>query len=366
MKVAIRVDASVAIGTGHVRRMVSLADALARKGAEVRFIWRDHGLDVKAMLPNPLWSVQPLRAPLYHDTPPEGRAHGEWGRVASELDAAETIARIKDFGPDWIVIDHYAYGLQWHAAIRTGTAARLAVIDDLADSSVAADIIVDQNYHPAPATKFAGLNVADAILLAGPAYAMLADSYADATRYQFSETVRSIGIFMGGVDAPGTSLIALQAIDLANLDCHVEIASTDANPNLAALRRAAAARPKTTLTTNLPHLAGFFAHHDLQIGAGGGALWERLCIGAPTIAVICAENQRESVPYLADIGAVRMADGLQAPADATNAIASQLLALAEAPDAREAMMKLGKTMVDGCGSTRIADALGQFNQGNSR
>ena len=42
MKVAIRTDSSLRIGTGHVMRCLTLAKALVEKGAEVSFICREH------------------------------------------------------------------------------------------------------------------------------------------------------------------------------------------------------------------------------------------------------------------------------------------------------------------------------------
>ncbi len=49
-RIAIRADASAAIGTGHVRRMLSLAKALTDAGAEVVFVTRDLGMDSAAMI----------------------------------------------------------------------------------------------------------------------------------------------------------------------------------------------------------------------------------------------------------------------------------------------------------------------------
>ena len=42
MKVAFRADASLQIGTGHVMRSLTLADALAARGAQCHFLCRGH------------------------------------------------------------------------------------------------------------------------------------------------------------------------------------------------------------------------------------------------------------------------------------------------------------------------------------
>ena len=39
---AFRADASIQIGTGHIMRCLTLADALREQGAQCRFICREH------------------------------------------------------------------------------------------------------------------------------------------------------------------------------------------------------------------------------------------------------------------------------------------------------------------------------------
>ena len=53
MRVAIRVDASNQIGTGHLMRCITLAHELTENGAECIFICREHELGLyEQIIPN--------------------------------------------------------------------------------------------------------------------------------------------------------------------------------------------------------------------------------------------------------------------------------------------------------------------------
>lgn len=350
MKVAIRVDASRAIGTGHVRRMLALAVALRSCGAQVQFIARDLGLDVPAMMRADGFGCTLLPAP-------DGTAfvsnvlHGAWAEIDPARDAAQTLAAL-DSGTDWVVVDHYAFDAGWHALVRAGVGGRIAVIDDLGDRAIDADILVDHNYAADHRAKYAGRIGARTKLLGGPRFALLGPAYADAPRHQPSATAASIGIFLGGVDQANLSLAALEGVARAGFDGPVEIVSTSANPHLPSLRAAAAARPNTTVSADLPDLAGFFARHDVQIGAGGGATWERCCIGAPTLLLLVAENQLAVAPALCEAGVVATADPLRALDPVS--IAAALRSLLADSTLRRSLSARSRELVDGRGAMRVA------------
>lgn len=352
-RIALRVDASAAMGLGHLQRCIALAQALCTAGAHPIFVTRALGVDVAERIVQAGFEAIMLPPPPSGSELPTSPAHAAWAGVPASLDAKETIAAITSKGGcDWLVVDHYAFDERWHAPVKAALACSVLVIDDLADRPLSANLVVDHNPAPSHATKYSSLLDAGASLLGGPRYALLGQAYLKAARHQPNEAVRSIGIFMGGTDPANLSCAALAACrGIARYDGPIEIVSTRANPHLSALREAVQTSPGTRLTLDLPDLAAFFARHDLQIGAGGGASWERACIGAPTLVLCGAENQRVVTRGLEALGAAAVTDGGRNDQDAIGRAVAALLA---SPQRRLELALRGRELVDGRGTCRVA------------
>ena len=350
MKVAFRVDASADIGTGHVRRSLSLALKLRALGGDVRFVTRSLGVDSVGMIAGEGFEGSALLGPPSGVfTPDPDVPHSAWAQVSWERDSAETIEALADFAPDWVVMDSYAFDAKWQDAVRAALHCLIAQIEDMADRRFACDLLIDHNYAGDHAAKYAGCLPDGARLLGGPRYALLGPAFADAPRYEFDETVRSVGVFMGGDDAGGFSGAVLDALDAIGFAGDIEVVATSSYVHLADLRERIAARANTKFSLDLPNLAAFFARHDLQVGAGGGASWERCCIGVPTLLVVVAENQRSVAPQLAADGIVALAE---TPDAAT--LAAQLAELVANPHRRADLAKRARILVDGRGAERVA------------
>ena len=355
MKIAVRVDASIRMGVGHLKRCISLARGLGRLGAQVSFVVRNLGLDSEASVRGAGFEVFGLpppstaEAPIGNDSP----AHAAWVAVSQLLDAEQTCAVLEGQAPDWMVVDSYAFDARWHERVRQLTAARICAIDDLADRPLQAALLVDHNLAVDHQEKYGRHAAGVARILGGPRFALIDPSYEDAPPYRFSREVRSIGIFMGGTDPWNASEAAVLACrDVAGFTGPIEISATAANPHLPSLRALCANRPGVSLQVDAPELTAFFARHDLQIGAGGGAVWERCCIGAPTIAAVMAENQRASLTELAAFGAVCKADSIDPPS-----LGRHVARLIEDCSARAEMAHSSRQLVDGRGATRVALAM---------
>ena len=134
MKILIRTDASVEIGSGHLMRCLTLADQLSDEGAEVAFICRD--------LPGGMFDYLRSRDYRFAKLPV-----AEADKVSQQADATETIEAARQLFPggvDWLVVDHYRLDAVWERLLRPYMK-RLIVIDDLANRSHDCDLLLDQN-----------------------------------------------------------------------------------------------------------------------------------------------------------------------------------------------------------------------------
>lgn len=347
-RVLVRADATAALGWGHVRRCLSLAQSLRAAGADVRFTGRADSATTR-LLAAEGFAWLPL---------PTDAAAGD-----QAADAQATLAMLRQWPATAVVVDHYDLAAPWHEAVRHDSGAAIVVIDDLADRPLAPDLLVDHNPAADHAAKYRAVLGANVPLCTGPRHALLDPLYAAraaAARTQpaASAEVRRVGLFLGGTDPQAHSAWALQVLR-RHVGWHGEVlvASTTANPGWRALQTRVLADGRAELLLDLPHLADFHAACDLQIGAGGGALWERCCLGVPTVALIVAPNQRLSVPLLHDSGVLVGVDAIgQTPAQA-QALATALAGLLGSADQRAALRRHSLALVDGQGARRTATAV---------
>jgi UDP-2,4-diacetamido-2,4,6-trideoxy-beta-L-altropyranose hydrolase len=358
LQVVFRADASLAIGTGHVMRCLTLAHALAAQGARCTFICREHAGHLIARIQAQGFAVRPLVmcAPVdaaNKDQPP----HADWLACSWEKDAEQTRALMARSAPDWLVVDHYALDARWEQAM-AGVADKLFVIDDLADRSHVCDGLLDSglnrlamDYDPWITREYTGLF--------GANYALLRPEFRDwrgrsLHRRASCRAIQRIQITMGGVDLPnatGAVLAALRACSLAD-DCEIDVVMGAAAPHLAAVRAQAAGLPwHTRVHTNIANMAELMAMSDLAIGAAGSTSWERCCLGLPSILVILADNQMLGGLAFEQAGAARV---IRHP----DAIAAELPRLfAEVAADLPAMSFKAAQLVDGFGAERVASAM---------
>lgn len=304
--VAIRVDATSQIGTGHFMRCLTLADALRQRGAGIRFVSRglqDHLRDMLA--------ARDMGFVLLNDAvmaaAPDELAHSNWLGTSQAQDARDTAICLADQKWDWLVVDHYALDARWESALRQ-QCRKIMVIDDLADRPHDCDLLLDQNLFEDMAHRYDGKVPAHCGRMLGPDYALLQPQYAELhPRVPPREgAVRRVLVFFGGADAENLTGRAIAAfLSLGQEDVALDVVINPASPLAASIRQQVEGHEQITLHEGLPSLAPLMVQADLAVGAGGATSWERCCLGLPALVITLAENQKPIAAELDRQGLIR-------------------------------------------------------------
>jgi UDP-2,4-diacetamido-2,4,6-trideoxy-beta-L-altropyranose hydrolase len=363
VSVAFRVDSGTLMGSGHLMRCLTLATELKARGADARFICREHQGHLIARIENAGYEVHRLPN-TSTDSSSDSEYEGWLGATQLE-DAQDTSAALGGSRVDWLVVDHYGIDARWETAVRR-VAKRLLVIDDLANRPHDADVILDQNYlgDSTPSRYDRHVN-AQCRRLLGPRYALLQPIYRRVRQVCPARdgTVRRLMIFFGSYDATRAAVAVLKALRDPGLS-HLKIDVVPGNDRATIEAAYAAARERDCVAVHqdLPTLAELMARADLAIGAGGVSTWERACLGLPALVATTAGNQFEIARALA-------ADGFIAFAGPSSSVSSgawraQVRELLDDPERIASLGRRSLSLTDGWGAGRVARAmLGRFEQG---
>ncbi|KZL05208.1 UDP-2,4-diacetamido-2,4,6-trideoxy-beta-L-altropyranose hydrolase [Pseudovibrio sp. Ad26] len=298
MKIAFRADASAEIGTGHIMRCITLADAFKGTGGQCYFICRS----IPQSLQDVIKSKGHSFFQLPHGPPFIAReddvAHASWLGVNWEVDALHTAAVISGIEPDWIVLDHYALDHRWEKQVR-GPQCKLIVIDDLFDRPHIADILLDQNLGRSR-ENYKDLVPRDCQVLAGPEFALLRPEFekmrAISIERRKKPKLEKLLITMGGADKDNVSgwLIDFfeEATDLGLLSVTVVLGASAAHADSVKMKASTSVIDVHVLQ-NVNNMAELMKDTDLCIGAAGSTSWERACLGVPSIIFSLADNQKQ-------------------------------------------------------------------------
>lgn len=342
MRIVFRVDASTAIGSGHLVRCLTLAETLRKSQVDLHFICRDLPGDANQWLSDQGYAVTRL-AP-----------GNDWSQAIDRKASREALTALGHI--DWLVVDHYDLDAEWETAMRSHTK-RLLVIDDLANRPHDCDLLLDQNFRLDSPPPYGSL-APKARLLLGPRYALLRPEFGQArtARKVHDGHIRRVLVCFGGADPANHTAAALQALQpwrhrLARID----VILGNANPYRAEIETLCATLPQAHLYQPCTNMAELMLAADLAIGAGGTMNWERLCLGLPSLAIAIADNQRPGLNALLEAGYLLGQAEPSSPAEAR--LASWLAIMFDNPALMRGLAQRGAALVDGQGAERVADCL---------
>ena len=349
-----RADASVHIGSGHVMRCLTLAQALTDAGLEVHFVCRAFPGNLIDSIRSRGFAVHSL--PLRQDSPPDTTpAHAGWLGVHWAVDARECLDVAGSLGPlRWILVDHYALDARWEAELAPASA-KVAVIDDLTDRPHDCNLLLNQNLIRGASGRYTGLVPQDCRVLLGPAYALLRPEFREHRR-RLSRDASRVGcalVFLGGGDPGGTTLRLLELLEQVRpRTLLVRVVVSAANPYRVEIERRFGAQPGYDVRVQAENMAELMADADVSVGAGGTATWERCCVGLPTLLVALADNQVEVATMVAERGAGLFLGIASEASD--EVLTAGLRTLLHSGCLRKSLSDASLDLVDGDGCRRVA------------
>jgi len=314
--VAIRVDASTRIGTGHVMRCLTLATKLKKHGVNVIFLSKKHQGSLNQLITLKGFELAELSAPIQNI---ENQTDEKlWLGCSFQDDANECLEALKSSTINLLIVDHYSLDEHWQKLIRKKlTLTKIMVIDDLANRQHDCDILLDQTLGR-EASDYQKLVPSDCQLLLGADFIMLRDEFlqkrsqAKSNRKDRINTLdnKNILITMGGTDPDNIAeqllnwLIKFDKAQQNNNKIQVTLVVNQTSPFIKDLAGICAKYDWITIISNPESMSKLMLNADIAIGSSGATAWERCCLGLPSLAIISAENQHLISDNLSRAGAI--------------------------------------------------------------
>lgn len=273
MRILICADAHPQVGTGHLRRMLTLGQALIEQRTQITVQTSSLGESI----------AQASDLALH--------------TIVAPCTPQAVIETLKHDRYDAVLLDNY----QWDATSEVLLRAHvpfIAVVDDLADRPHDADLLLDQNAHHQTA-DYDGLLPADCQRLVGGDYCLLGTQFRTLPETPKDQNA-PVFVSLGGGD-PNNDLVPMVQTLLTAIPYRLTIATGSHIDQAKDLQLIADQhRPRVELIFDSSRVAQQMQESRFAVAAGGTMTWERAALGLPSLCLIVADNQVDSAAWLAE------------------------------------------------------------------
>jgi UDP-2,4-diacetamido-2,4,6-trideoxy-beta-L-altropyranose hydrolase len=341
----IRVDASVAIGTGHVMRCLALAQA-----------WQDAGGG------NPVFAMAETTPAVEDRLQSEGfEIVSIRASVAAGSDARQLAALAHERSAEWAVVDGYQFRAAYQGELKKA-GLKVLFVDDNGDAGgYSADLVLNQNLHATE--KMYEQREPYTQLLLGTRFCMLRREFSSWRGWnrEISPMGRKVLITMGGSDPDRFTeavIRSLRQVEIEGLETTVAVGGS--NPNWASLQRVASEFSGSLhLHRDVADMAELMAWADAAVSAAGTTSWEMCLLGLPALLISVAANQHPLAQELNNRGCAIHLGTLQDLS--AEKVASQLEQLLNSAETRSSLSRRALQLVDGNGAQRAASIMQRGN-----
>ncbi|MCR5719079.1 MAG: UDP-2,4-diacetamido-2,4,6-trideoxy-beta-L-altropyranose hydrolase [Lachnospiraceae bacterium] len=335
----IRADGNATIGTGHIMRCLSVAEAYRINKGHVYFILADD-------------SVRDLITGLNYPCMVLGTDYQNPGK---EIDIIKPLIERDDKAI--ILADSYFFDKDYYEEL--GKLCPVACFDDDFRMDYPVDILINYNiygiYLDQKETQYKNRKN-----LLGPKYAPLRRQFLGHS-LALSRNVKNILLTTGGGDRYGAAVkICDEFLKRKEFEgCVINVVVGTVSPHGEAVKKFCMENPgRIEVWENVSDMASLMLKCDLALSAAGSTIYELCAMGVPTVCFYYAENQRMLAGCLEkDMGIVNAGDFSLDPEGVCKRLLDTAAILKDNFRARQIMNDLMKRTVDARGAARIAGEL---------
>ena len=280
----IRADAGGITGTGHVMRMIALAQAYLRRGGSVsmasvncpeRLVERVHGHGITH---HTIKATQP----------------------GDSEDAELTVELAKELGAQWLVVDGYHFDYAYQKHVKNSGLFLLCTDDHGYSERWHCDAILNQNLDADLRVSYKN-DLSEANILAGASFCLFREEFLGSQSVKPKwDTIESLLVTLGGSDPENATEATLQLINQACArPLNIRVLAGADNPHIERLC-SFESHHQVEVVQNATNMPEQYAWADGIISAGGSTCWEWLYLGLPGAIVTIADNQLPIVRALTE------------------------------------------------------------------
>lgn len=328
-----RVDGNPRVGSGHIMRCLSLADAFRDEGQTVVFVTAD----------NCFQSV--IRERGYEHV----ILNTKYDHMEDEL--PELLLLFQKVRPSFVLLDSYFVTPDYMTIIQRERP--LVYIDDLNVFDYPADLVVNYMLYgdklSYPQNKR---------YLLGPQYAPLRKEFRNIPARRSTDQVKNVLLSTGGADPEHAALKCVQyLLSQAEFNIVYHVVLGAMNQDASEIESISAGCTHIVLHRRISDMHSLMQQCDAAVSAGGTTLFELCACGLPTVTYVLADNQIMSASAFEEARLMLNAGDIRKNRHFAERFFECLERLVRDQSLRQYLADRMQTLVDGNGAIRLAKSI---------
>ena len=337
-----RTDGNKDIGSGHVMRCLSIADAFVRHDHSCIFVLADDSF-------SDLIKERGFDSVILNK---------DYSDPENEIESFTALIRSSD--PEMVIVDSYYVTGKYLSDIRK--CAFTVYIDDLASWAYPADCIVNYNIY-GPDLDYPGLyKDAESTpkTLLGIDYVPVRSMFSNMEKHVHKKTVEDVLISAGGTDPIHFELALAKFIRERSDSVRYHILVGALNPDHEKILKIAEDCSNLIVHYNVSDMRGLISSCDIAVSASGSTLYEICACGVPMVIYSLADNQTLGNQAFEKHGIARSCGDLRSVKDPVEKVLKEVREYAGDYELRCSVGSRMQELVDGYGADRIVEAVLQM------